>query len=34
VFSPGPDGRAVPHAPLSCAALLAEHGYEPARGCW
>jgi pilus assembly protein CpaF len=34
VFSPGPDGRAVPHAPLSCAPLLAEHGYEPARGSW
>lgn len=34
VFSPGQDGRAVPHAPVSCAALLAEHGYDPARGSW
>ena len=32
VFSPGPDGRAVPHAPVACAAQLAEHGYDPARG--
>jgi len=34
VFSPGPDGRAVPHAPVSCMAELAEHGYDPARGRW
>jgi pilus assembly protein CpaF len=34
VFSPGPDGRAVPHAPVSCMAALAEHGYDPARGRW
>ena len=34
VFSPGPDGRAVPHAPVACAAQLAEHGYDPARGSW
>lgn len=34
VFSPGQDGRAVPHAPVSCAALLAEHGYDPARESW
>jgi pilus assembly protein CpaF len=34
VFSPGQDGRAVPHAPVSCAALLAERGYDPARGYW
>ena len=34
VFTPGPDGRAVPHAPVSCAAQLAEHGYDPARGSW
>jgi Flp pilus assembly CpaF family ATPase len=30
VFTPGPGGRAVPHAPVACAALLAEHGYDPA----
>jgi pilus assembly protein CpaF len=34
VFSPGPDGRAVPHAPVSCMAELAEHGYDPAGGRW
>ncbi len=34
VFVPGPDGRAIPHAPVSCAAELAEHGYEPAGGMW
>jgi pilus assembly protein CpaF len=34
VFSPGPDGRAVPHAPVSCMAELAEHGYDPVRGRW
>jgi Flp pilus assembly CpaF family ATPase len=34
VFSPGPDGRAVPHAPVSCMAELTEHGYDPARGRW
>jgi Flp pilus assembly CpaF family ATPase len=34
VFSAGPDGRAVPHAPVSCPDELAEHGYEPARGMW
>ena len=34
VFAPGPDGRAVPHAPVSCAAELAEHGYDPAGGAW
>jgi pilus assembly protein CpaF len=34
VFSPGPDGRAVPHAPVQCMAELAEHGYDPARGRW
>jgi Flp pilus assembly CpaF family ATPase len=28
VFAPGPDGRAAPRAPVSCAAQLAEHGYE------
>ncbi|MGE5132928.1 MAG: CpaF family protein [Gemmatimonadota bacterium] len=34
VFAPGPDGRAVPHAPVSCAAELAEHGYDPSGGSW
>jgi Flp pilus assembly CpaF family ATPase len=34
VFAPGPDGRAAPHAPVSCAAELAEHGYDPSRGSW
>ena len=34
VFAPGPDGRAVPHAPVSCLAELAEHGYDPAGGRW
>ncbi|SRR6266487_2894984 len=32
IFTPGPDGRGVPHAPISCLAELAEHGYDPARG--
>src|SRR5262249_12995419 len=34
VFTSGPDGRAVPHAPVACAALLAEHGYDPAGASW
>jgi pilus assembly protein CpaF len=34
VFAPGPDGRAVPHAPISCMEELAEHGYDPRRGVW
>jgi pilus assembly protein CpaF len=34
VFSPGPDGRSVPHAPVSCMAELAEHGYDPSGGRW
>jgi hypothetical protein len=24
----------VPHAPVACAALLAEHGYDPAAASW
>ena len=28
VFAPGPDGRALPHAPVSCLDQLAEHGYD------
>ena len=31
VFAPGPDGAPVPHAPVACAALLAEHGYDRQR---
>jgi len=34
VFAPGPDGRAMPHAPVSCAAELAHYGYVPGRGGW
>jgi pilus assembly protein CpaF len=34
VFTPGPDGRAVPHAPVSCLPELVEQGYDPARGMW
>lgn len=30
VFAPGPDGRAGPHAPLSCLGDLARCGYGPA----
>jgi pilus assembly protein CpaF len=32
VFAPGPDGRAVPHAPASCINDLAEYGYVGAGG--
>jgi pilus assembly protein CpaF len=32
VFTPGPGGIGVPHAPISCADELAEHGYDPVRG--
>jgi Flp pilus assembly CpaF family ATPase len=34
VFTPGPDGRAVQHAPLSCFEDLIMHGYAPAQGVW
>jgi len=34
VFAPGPDGRAVAHAPAACIAELAECGYIPGRGAW
>jgi pilus assembly protein CpaF len=34
VFSPGPDGHAIPHAPVSCVGDLMEHGYDPAAGRW
>jgi pilus assembly protein CpaF len=32
VFAPGPDGTAVPHAPISCLDDLEPHGYLP--GGW
>jgi Flp pilus assembly CpaF family ATPase len=35
VFAPGPDARAIAHAPVSCAEELAHFGYDPARaGSW
>ena len=34
VFASGPDSRAVPHAPVSCAAELAEHGYDLTGESW
>jgi pilus assembly protein CpaF len=34
VFTPGPDGRGVPHAPISCLEELIEHGYEPMARVW
>jgi Flp pilus assembly CpaF family ATPase len=34
VFTAGPDGRAVPHAPPSCLQELARHGYDPAGSSW
>ena len=34
VFAPGPDGRAVPRAPVSCLGELAMYGYDPTRGAW
>jgi pilus assembly protein CpaF len=33
VFGPGPDGRAVPHAAISCLEELLGNGYEPT-GAW
>jgi pilus assembly protein CpaF len=33
VFAPGPDGRAMPRAAVSCIEELLEHGYEPS-GAW
>ncbi|WP_084963673.1 CpaF family protein [Thermoactinospora rubra] len=32
VFAPGPDGSAVPHAPIQCIEDLAQHGYYPGYG--
>src|SRR5580704_4770961 len=34
IFTAGPDGRAVQHAPLSCSEELLMHGYAPAQGVW
>jgi pilus assembly protein CpaF len=34
VFAPGPDGHAVPHAPVSCIGDLMQHGYDPSAGRW
>ncbi|MPZ61113.1 MAG: CpaF family protein [Propionibacteriales bacterium] len=35
VFAPGPDGRAVPHAPMQAIAELQEAGYRPlVHGQW
>jgi pilus assembly protein CpaF len=34
IFTAGPDGRAVPHAPIACMPELVEHGYAPAGGRW
>jgi Flp pilus assembly CpaF family ATPase len=31
VFAPGPDGTAVPNAPISCIDELAAYGYDPGR---
>ena len=34
VFGPGPDGHAIPHAPVSCIGDLMQHGYDPSAGRW
>ncbi|WP_424529194.1 CpaF family protein [Sphaerisporangium viridialbum] len=34
IFAPGPDGHAVPHAPIACIDDLARHGYDPTMGAW
>lgn len=34
VFAPGPDGHAVPRAPVSCLDELMRHGYDPSAGRW
>jgi Flp pilus assembly CpaF family ATPase len=31
VFASGPEGRAMPHAPVSCLDELVPHGYDPGR---
>jgi Flp pilus assembly CpaF family ATPase len=33
VFASGPDGRAMPHSPVSCIDELVAHGYQPS-GVW
>jgi pilus assembly protein CpaF len=33
VFSQGPDGRAMPHSPVTCIDELMAHGYQPS-GVW
>jgi Flp pilus assembly CpaF family ATPase len=33
VFAEGTDGRAYPHAPVSCLEELLAHGYQPS-GAW
>jgi pilus assembly protein CpaF len=34
VFTSGPDGQAVPHAPVSCVDELVPYGYDPSRQRW
>jgi Flp pilus assembly CpaF family ATPase len=34
VFAAGRDGRALPHAPISCVEELTHFGYDPSRGGW
>src|ERR1700759_4517837 len=34
VCAPGPDGTAVPHAPVSCLPDLLPYGYDPAARSW
>jgi hypothetical protein len=34
VFAPGPDGTAVPHAPVSCLPDLLPFGYDPSVRSW
>ena len=34
VFAPGPDGTAVPHAPVSCLEDLVPYGYDPSVRSW
>ena len=34
IFTPGPDGRGVQHAPISCLDELSLHGYEPMHAGW
>ena len=34
VFALGPNGTAVPSAPIACADELAYHGYDPSGGAW